>query len=69
VILAGKIRALLQGRYNVAFEDLHHVAMAALRHRVILNFEGEAEGIPPDVLVSGLLSHLTEMSAPRVAVG
>src|SRR5687768_5866884 len=44
LILAAKIRALLQGRFNVAFEDVQHVAVPALRHRILLNFEGEAEG-------------------------
>lgn len=55
LILAGKIRALLQGRYNVAYEDIKAAALPALRHRVILNFEGEAEGITTDHLISGIL--------------
>jgi MoxR-like ATPase len=45
IVLGAKINALLNGRYNVAFEDVHAVAYAALRHRIILNFEGQAEGI------------------------
>jgi MoxR-like ATPase len=69
IILAAKIRALLQGRFNVAFEDIHHVAPAALRHRLILNFEGEAEGIAPDRLVAAILERVTEATGPKVTVG
>ena len=47
LVLAGKIHALLDGRFNVAIDDIRAVAMPALRHRVIRNFEGEAEGITP----------------------
>ena len=49
------IGALLDGRYNVALDDLRAVAMSALRHRVILNFEGEAEGITADAIVRTIL--------------
>src|SRR5205814_2380312 len=48
MILAGKIRALLSERLAVAHEDIRVVAYPALRHRIILNFEGEAERITPD---------------------
>jgi MoxR-like ATPase len=41
----------LAGRYNVAFEDIHNIAPAALRHRLILNFDGLAEGIKPDDVI------------------
>jgi MoxR-like ATPase len=51
LILAGKIMALLDGRYNVAFADLRQTALPALRHRVILNFEAQAEGVSPDDIV------------------
>jgi MoxR-like ATPase len=51
VILAGKIIALLDGRYNVALEDLREASFPALRHRLILNFEAQAEGMTPDRLV------------------
>jgi MoxR-like ATPase len=51
LILAGKIMALLDGRYNVAFADLRQAALPALRHRVILNFEAQAEGVSPDDIV------------------
>src|ERR1700747_2063203 len=46
LILAGKVRALLEGRYNVSFEDVRRVYLPALRHRVLLNFEAQAENIP-----------------------
>ncbi len=55
LVLAGKIQALLDGRYNVAVDDIRAVAMPALRHRVILNFEGEAEGITSDAVVRAIL--------------
>jgi MoxR-like ATPase len=56
LILAGKIMALLDGRYNVAFDDLRAAALPALRHRLILNFEAQAEGIGTDSVISELLS-------------
>ncbi|MBA3943602.1 MAG: MoxR family ATPase [Herpetosiphonaceae bacterium] len=55
LILAGKIMALLDGRYNVAFTDLRAAALPALRHRVILNFEAQAEGITGDDTIRGIL--------------
>jgi MoxR-like ATPase len=55
MILAGKITALLDGRYNVAFDDLRQAARPALRHRLILNFEAQAEGITTDEVVGALL--------------
>jgi len=51
IILASKVRALRAGRFHVSSDDLAHVAPAALRHRIILNFEGEAEGITADQIV------------------
>jgi MoxR-like ATPase len=55
MILAAKIRALLDGRYHVAREDLREVAYAALRHRLIQNFEGQAEGIQTDQVIADIL--------------
>lgn len=60
IVLAGKIRALLEGRYNVAFEDIRAVAPMALRHRLILNFEGLAEGIDTDAVIADLLKKVPE---------
>ena len=55
LVLAGKIHALMDGRFNVATDDIRAVAMPALRHRVIRDFEGEAEGITTDALVRSVL--------------
>jgi len=55
MILAGKVRALTQGRFNASFDDIETVAAAALRHRLILNFEAEAEGITTDHIITQLL--------------
>ena len=55
LIMTGKIRALLEGRYNVSLEDLQAVAYPALRHRIILNFDGLAEGITPDELIAAVI--------------
>lgn len=65
IILGAKMTALLSGRYNVAFEDVQAVAPAALRHRLLLNFEGLAEGISTDAVVSELLKEL-EPSGQKV---
>ena len=48
LVLAAKVRRLLDGRFNVSFEDLRRVYLPSLRHRVLLNFEAQAEGIDPD---------------------
>jgi MoxR-like ATPase len=58
--LAAKVRALLSGRYNVSFEDVRRVFLPALRHRVILNFEAEAEGIDPDKVLLEVLEKVPE---------
>ncbi|MCL6649529.1 MAG: MoxR family ATPase [Chloroflexi bacterium] len=60
MILAAKVLALLEGRFNVAFADLRAVALPALRHRVILNFQGEAEGITADRVISEVLRSTPE---------
>jgi MoxR-like ATPase len=58
--LAAKVRALLSGRYNVSFEDVRRVFLPAMRHRVILNFEAEAEGINPDKVLLDILEKVSE---------
>jgi MoxR-like ATPase len=60
IILAAKIRALLEGRYAVAIDDIRHVAPPALRHRLILNFEGEAEGVKADTIIAEILKATKE---------
>src|SRR5213593_1471088 len=63
LILGGKVRALIQGRFNVSFEDLQAVAPAALRHRLILNFEAEAEGINTDHIITQILKEVPRNAA------
>ena len=58
LMLAGKVRALTQGRFNVSFEDIETVAKPALRHRLILNFEAEAEGITTDQIIDRVLAEV-----------
>ncbi len=55
LVLGAKVRALSEGRYNVSVDDIKQLAAPALRHRVILNFEGEAEGIDVDTLVDQIV--------------
>jgi MoxR-like ATPase len=55
LIIGAKVNALLDGRFNVSFEDIQAVATAALRHRLLLNFEGLAEGIPTDTIIRDVL--------------
>jgi len=56
LILAGKVSALLDGRYNVSLEDIQDVAKPALRHRMVLNIRGETEGVDVDELVDEILN-------------
>jgi MoxR-like ATPase len=58
MILGGKIMALLDGRYNAAYDDVRQAAKPALRHRLILNFEAQAEGISPDGVIDGILEEV-----------
>lgn len=61
IILSSKVLALLNDRYNVSFEDIRKTAYPALRHRIILNFEAEAEGISQDAIIGELLKEVPEM--------
>jgi MoxR-like ATPase len=56
ITLASKVRALLDGRFHVSFKDIKEVVIPAMRHRVILNFEGEAEGITTDMVLEKLIA-------------
>jgi len=58
LILAAKVRALASGRYNASFEDIRTFAIPALRHRLILNFEGEAEGVTTDQIIDKILAQV-----------
>ena len=63
MLLAAKIRALFQGRYAAAVEDVKASAAPALRHRILLSFEGEAEGIKADDVITEILNELPEARA------
>jgi MoxR-like ATPase len=58
LMLGARIQALLEGRENVSASDIQWCARLALRHRVIRNFEGEAEAVRPDAIVEAVLSHV-----------
>ena len=63
LVLGGKVQALMDGRFNLSFEDVRAVALAALRHRLILSFEGEAEGIDPDQILEDILGRVSTQPA------
>ena len=63
LILGAKVRALAEGRYNVSLDDLRAMAAPALRHRIILNFEGEAEGVDGDSLVAQIVQGAETLAA------
>jgi MoxR-like ATPase len=74
LILGAKVQALMSSRFNVAYEDVQHVARAALRHRMILNFEGEAAEVKTDDLIEEILGSVPttapegmEMDLPETA--
>ena len=63
VVLAAKVRALLEGRFNVSFEDVRRVYLPAMRHRVVANFEAQAEGITSDQILLEILDQVSEKGA------
>ena len=60
IVQSAKVRALLEGRFNVAFADIKAVAAAALRHRIFLGFEADAAGVTTDDLIAGVLDAVTD---------
>jgi MoxR-like ATPase len=60
VALAAKVRALLEGRFNVSFEDIRRVYLPAMRHRVVCNFEAQAEGVTSDQVLLEILDQVPE---------
>jgi MoxR-like ATPase len=60
VLLAAKIRALFEGRFAASIDDVRKVCFPALRHRVLLNFEGEAEGVKTDQVIEEILAKTPE---------
>jgi len=63
LLLGAKVRALTEGRFNVSFDDVAEVALPALRHRLIVNFEAEAEGVTTDLVLDKIMAEV-----PRDAV-
>jgi MoxR-like ATPase len=58
LIIGGKIRALLSNRLHVSCDDIRSVAYGALRHRILLNFEGESERTDTDTIIKGILESM-----------
>lgn len=67
IALASKVRALLDGRFNVSFEDVRRVLLPSMRHRVLLNFEAQAEGIDVDQILLEILEKVPEKSDQPLA--
>jgi len=63
LVLCGKVKALLDGRGHVSVDDIKAVALPALRHRILLNFEGQAEGVTPDMVLNDMVDSLPAESA------
>ena len=68
LVLAAKVRALLDGRYNVSFEDLRRVYLPSMRHRLLLNFEAQAEGVDPDEVLLKVVDSVPEKAETPAAV-
>jgi MoxR-like ATPase len=60
ILVSAKVRALMDGRFNVSTDDVRKSAAPALRHRIILNFEGEAEGVSTDSIVEEIIQKTSE---------
>jgi MoxR-like ATPase len=69
ITLAAKVRALLDGRFHVSFKDIKDVALPAMRHRIILNFEGEAEGITTDMVLQKVVNETPTTIEAELAAG
>jgi MoxR-like ATPase len=69
IVLAAKVRALLEGRYNVGFEDVRLAYLPAMRHRVLLNFEAQAENIPADQVLERILDEVKEKGPELATAG
>ena len=70
LVLGGKVRALLDGRNHVSIQDIREIALPALRHRCLLNFEGEAEGVSTDSVIENIIETLpTEAAMSDLSAG
>ena len=68
LILSAKVRAMLDERYHVSFADISASVLPALRHRILLNFEGQAEGVQNDDILDHILQHTDKTLAKQVNV-
>jgi MoxR-like ATPase len=69
ITLAAKVRALLDKRFHVSFKDIKDVCIPAMRHRVIMNFEGEAEGMTTDMILEKLVAETPTTIESELAAG
>src|SRR5438309_2846881 len=69
ITLGAKVRALLDGRFHVSFQDIKEVAIPAMRHRVILNFEGEAEGMTTDMVLQKVVAETPHTIEAELVAG
>ncbi len=69
ITLAAKVRALLDNRFHVSFKDIKDVTVPAMRHRVILNFEGEAEGITTDMVLEKVIAETPQTIEEELVTG
>ncbi len=69
LLLGAKVRAALAERVHVSFDDVRKTAPAALRHRILLGFEGEAEGITTDQIVEAVLAGVSDVVEDGAAIG
>jgi MoxR-like ATPase len=68
-LLAAKVAALADGRFSVGVDDVRRAVKPALRHRMILGFEGEAEGVRPDALLDEVLAAIPDVTGAKGAKG
>ena len=68
MVTAAKVYALLDGRFNVSKEDLAKAARAALRHRLLLNFEAEADGVSADTVIDAVVTRVGSSDKDPIAV-
>ena len=68
LVLAGKVRAMLDERYHVGFDDIAKSTLPALRHRLLLNFEGQAEGVQTDDILNNILKEVPRTLGQKLSV-
>jgi len=67
LVLGAKAHAVLQGRFNVSCNDVRHVALPVMRHRIFTNFNADAEGVTPEDVIRRLMETIPEPAAPAAA--